>query len=122
MIKLDSSEEQLSENELFFKWLVEQRVNFKELSEQYVNYLEYENKKQLTKNTRYSNLLAQYLQYGNLAEKNNWVRDKTIGTMYAYDEFKTAPIYNSWENIIKNNNINTDLRTIDFEVYKRKNE
>lgn len=118
MPKLDNTEEQLSEQELFFKWLVDKRVSFKALSEQYATYLENENQKQLTKNTRYSNLLAQYLQYANLTDKTEWVRDKTIGTLYAYEEFKTAPIYDSWAEIIKNNNINTDLKTLGYEVYR----
>ena len=117
-MKLDKFEEQLSEKELFFKWLVEGRVSFKDLSVQYVTYLENEKLKQTTKSSRYSNLLAQYLQYGDLSKKAQWVRDKTIGTLYAYEDFKTAPIYSVWEEIIKNNKINTDLSTLDYKIYE----
>lgn len=118
MPKLDKIEENLKEEDLFFKWLLENRVSFIQLLEQYVNYLENEKQKQLTKNSRYSNLLAQYLQFGNLSNKAEWIRDKTIGTLYAYEDFKTAPIYDIWKETIKNNNINTDLKTLDYEVYK----
>ena len=118
MPKLDEVEEQLSEKELFFKWLLAKRISFKELSEEYTRYLENENQKQLTKSSRYSNLLAQYLQYGNLTNKTEWVRDKTIGTLYAYEDYKSAPIYDTWKEIIKNNKINTNLETLSYKVYK----
>lgn len=122
MPKLDEIEEQMSEKELFLKWLVEEKVNFIELTEQYTTFLEIENKKKLRKNARYSNLLAQYLQYGDLSKKTQWVRDKTIGILYAYEDFKTAPIYSVWEEIIKNNKINTDLSTLDYKIYKEEEE
>lgn len=118
-MKLTSEEENLNPQELFLKWLLEEKVNFIDLTNCYTKYLENEKKKQLNKNSRYSNLLAQYLQYGNLSDKNEWVRDKTIGTLYAYEDFKTAPINDVWKEIIKNNHINTDLKTLDFEVYKK---
>lgn len=118
-MKLTDIEEQLDENDLFLKWLIEKRVNFKDLSERYTQYLENENQKIITKSTRYSNLLAQYLQYGDLSNKTEWVRDKTIGTLYAYKDFKTAPIYDIWKEIIKNNKINTDLNTLDYEIYTK---
>ena len=116
-MKLDSIEEQLKPEELFLKWLVEEKVDFITLTEQYTKYLENENKKRLIKNSRYENLLAQFLEYGNLSPKNEWVKDKTIGTLYAYKSFEGAPIYESWKEIISRNNINTDLKTLDYEVY-----
>lgn len=118
MPKLDDIEETLSEKDLFLKWLLDKRISFKELSEQYTQYLEMENNKQQTKASRYSNLLAQYLQYANLSKKSEWVRDKTIGTLYAYEEFKSAPVFDTWKEIIEKNNINTDLNTLGYEVYK----
>lgn len=118
-MKLTDIEEQLDENDLFLKWLIEKRVNFKDLSERYTQYLENENQKIITKSTRYSNLLAQYLQYGDLSNKTEWVRDKTIGTLYAYEDFKTAPIYDKWKEIIENNKINTNLNTLDYEIYTK---
>lgn len=118
MPQLDKIEEQLSEKELFFKWLLDKRIDFIDLSQQYTQYLEIENNKKTTKINRYSNLLAQFLQYANLTPKTEWVKDKTIGTLYAYEDFKTAPIYDSWKEIIQNNKINTDLKTLDYEVYK----
>ena len=117
-MKLTEYEEKLKPEELFFKWLCEEKINFITLSNMYTIYLENENKKKLTESTRYSNLLCQYLQFGNLNDKTSWVRDKTIGTLYAYEKFKTAPIYNTWTEIVKNNHINTNLKTLDYEIYK----
>lgn len=121
-MKLTEYEENLKPEELFFKWLVEEKVSFLSLSNMYAKYLENENKKKNIENTRYSNLLAQYIEYGNLNNKNTWVRDKSIGTLYAYEKFKTAPIFDTWAEIIKNNSINTDLKTLDYEVYKKVEE
>lgn len=118
-MKLTEYEENLKPEELFFKWLTEEKVDFISLSNIYTIYLENENKKKLTENSRYVNLLAHYIQFGNLNDKNSWVRDKSIGTLYAYEKFKTAPIYDIWAEIIKNNSINTDLKTLDYEVYKK---
>ena len=117
MLKLDEYEETLNEQDLFLKWLMEKRVNFNDLSKKYVTYLEDENQKRLIKNARYSNLLAQYLQFGNLTPKTEWVRDKTIGTLYAYEDFKSAPIHDEWAEIIKRNKINTDLESLSYKVY-----
>lgn len=119
-MKLTEYEEKLKPEELFFKWLCEEKINFITLSNMYTIYLENENKKKLTESTRYSNLLCQYLQFGNLNDKTSWVRDKTIGTLYAYEKFKTAPIYNTWTEIVKNNHINTNLKTLDYEIYEEK--
>lgn len=121
-MKLTKYEENLLPDELFFKWLVEEKVSFLSLSNMYAKYLENENKKKNIENTRYSNLLAQYIEYGNLNNKNTWVRDKSIGTLYAYEKFKTAPIFDTWAEIIKNNSINTDLKTLDYEVYEKVEE
>lgn len=117
-MKLTEYEEELKPEELFFKWLCEGKIDFITLSNMYTIYLENENKKKLIESTRYSNLLCQYLQFGNLNDKTSWVRDKTIGTLYAYEKFKTAPIYDTWTEIIKNNHINTNLKTLDYEIYK----
>ena len=122
-MKLSKYEENLKPEELFFKWLMEEKIDFINLSNVYIKYLENENKKKLTESNRYSNLLCQYLQFGNLNDKTTWVRDKTIGTLYAYEKFKTAPIYDTWTEIIKNNHINTNLKTLDYEIYEEeKNE
>lgn len=122
MPKLDEIEENLSEKDLFFKWLIDKRVSFKDLSEMYAFYLEQQNEDYKTETSRYVNLLAQYLQYGDLKPKSEWIRDKTIGTLYAYEQFKGAPIYDLWKEIIENNNINTDLKTLSYEVYKTKED
>lgn len=37
---IDSIEKNLSERDLIFKWLTEDRISFTELSDQYVKYLE----------------------------------------------------------------------------------
>lgn len=120
MIELTDVEKNMNEETLFLKWLVEKRIDFTELSRQYVKFLEILSDTNNTEASRYSNLLAQYLQYGNLDDKASWVRDKTVGTLYAYKRFETAPINSIWEEIIKNNNINTDLSTLDVKVYKDK--
>lgn len=118
MLELSEDEKFLKEEELFFKWLKEKRVSYINLSNMYGNYLEYENNKYLTETTRYSNLLAQFLQYAKLSNKNEWIKDKTIGTLYAYNKFEAAPIYETWRERIEKNKINTDLETLDYEVYK----
>lgn len=118
-MKLTEYEEELKPEELFFKWLCEEKINFITLSNMYTIYLENENKKKNIENTRYSNLLAQYIEYGNLNNKNTWVKDKAIGTLYAYEKFRTAPINKKWKEIIESKNINIDLKTLDFEVYEK---
>lgn len=121
-MKLTEYEENLLPDELFFKWLVEEKVSFLSLSNMYAKYLENENKKKNIENTRYSNLLAQYIEYGKLNNKNTWVKDKAIGTLFAYEKFKTAPINKKWKEIIESKNINIDLNTLDYEVYKKVEE
>lgn len=37
---IDSIEKNLSENDLIFKWLTEERISFTDLSDQYIRYLE----------------------------------------------------------------------------------
>ena len=118
-MKLTEQEENLKPEELFLKWLIEEKVDFISLSESYTKYLENEKHRQKIKNARYSNLLAQYLQYGKLGKSGAWVKDKTIGTLVAYEEFKTAPIFSKWEERIDKYNINTDLNTLDYEVYTK---
>lgn len=118
MPKLDKIEEDLSEQALILKWLVEGKISYIDLSKQYTKYLEEIKKEEITKSSRYSRLVAQCIELANFSEKNNWIKDKAIGTLYAYGDYKTAPIHNIWEEYIKNSNINTNLVSIDVEIYK----
>ena len=116
-MKLDKMEELLNEEQLFFKWLKEKRVNFIDLAELYTLYLEKEKEAKELKCSRYSNLLAMHLDFEKLAPKNIWVRDKTIAMLSAYEDFKTAPIYKKWQEEIKEKQLNTNLETLDYMIY-----
>lgn len=118
MPKLDEIEEGLSEQGLILKWLLEEKISYIDLSKQYTKYLEEIKSEETTKSSRYSRLVAQCIELANFSEKNNWIKDKAIGTLYAYGDYKTAPVHNIWEQYIKNNNINTNLVSIDVEIYK----
>lgn len=118
MPKLDKIEEDLSEQDLILKWLLEEKISYIDLSKQYTKYLEIIKKEEITKNSRYSRLVAQCIELADFSQKNNWVKDKAIGTLYAYGDYKTAPIHDIWGEYIKNNNINTNLVSIDVEIYK----
>lgn len=117
-MELTSEEKLLNEQMLIFKWLKEHRIDFVEIATLYSKFLEEEKDFLLTKNSRYRDLLTQYLEYGKLKVKNKWVKDKAIGTLYAYQEYRTAPIYKEWETIIQENNINTNLDSISYDVHK----
>lgn len=119
MPKLDEIEENLSERDLILKWLFEERISYIDLSEQYTKCLEEIKKRELTKNSRYSTLLAQCVELADFHGKSNWVRDKVIGTLYAYEDYKTSPIHDIWGEYIKNNKINTNLVNLDIEVYEK---
>ena len=117
MPKLDEIEENLSERDLILKWLFEEKISYIDLSNQYTKYLEEIKNQELTKNSRYSRLLAQCVELADFNKKTNWVRDKAIGTLYQYGDYKTSPMHDMWGEYIKNNKINTNLDSLDIEVY-----
>ena len=71
-MKLTKYEESLNEQELFFKWLTESRINFTRLSEAYIAHLEESNKQKRTLIGSMAVPLIQYWQGSKIKpEKHN---------------------------------------------------
>ena len=119
MIVLTEFERNLSPEDLFFKWLLDGKINYSSLSERYVAYLERRKDEFNTKSNRYATLLDQFLTYSELKNKDKWVKDKAVGTLYSYDYFNGRIDRDKILDYIIKNNINTDQKTIDYEVYNK---
>ncbi len=75
---LTKEESQLNEQELFFYWLLTDRVNFKQLSEAYVQYLEHEKEQQQqTIRTLSSALLLYYTGFFDHKKNKKFKEAKT---------------------------------------------
>jgi hypothetical protein len=77
-MKLTPEESLLTEQELFFYWLLSDRVSFKELSEAYVQYLEHEKEQEKqTIRTLSSALLMYYSGLFNFKKNKKFKEAKT---------------------------------------------
>ena len=119
MPKLTLEEELMNDRELIFYWLKSGRITCEDLIQQYANILKIERDQAKFEAVSYTYPLFLMQEKSNLKSKDEWIRDKAIQMLYAFNNKQTGINFNKqFEKYVKEHRLNKDLNTIQYIIYE----
>ena len=119
MPKLTLEEELMNDRELIFNWLKSGRITCEDLIQQYADILKKERDQSRFEAASYTYPLFLMQEKANLKPKDEWVRDKAIQMLYAFDNKQNGINFNKqFEKYVKEHKLNKDLNTIQYIIYE----
>ena len=119
MPKLTLEEELMNDRELIFNWLKSGRITCEDLIQQYADILKKEIDHAKFEAVSYTYPLFLMQEKANLKSKDEWIRDKAIQMLYAFNNKQTGINFNKqFEKYVKEHKLNKDLNTIQYIIYE----
>ena len=119
MPRLTPEEELMNEKELIYNWLKQGRISCEEVINQYANVIRAE--RDIARHEALSYTFPLYLmqEKAKLKPKEEWIRDKAIQMLYAFNNKSNGIRFDKqFKGYVEEKNINTDLNTIQYLIYK----
>lgn len=116
---LTTEEQLMDDRELIYSWLKSGRISCEDIIQKYADILRAERDIAKFEATSYTYPLYLMQEKAKLKPKEEWIRDKAIQMLYAFDNKQNGINFNkAFEQYVKEHKLNTDLNTIQFIIYE----
>lgn len=120
MPKLTEIEEFMNEEQLIYKWLQEGRIHCESIIKLYADTIRKERDEAINEATSYTYPLYLMQEKAKLPQKQEWIRDKTIGMLYAFNNQRNGINFKKHFNqYVIDHKLNTDTDSIRYEIYNK---
>lgn len=119
MPRLTTEEQLMNDKELIYSWLKSGRIICEDIIQQYADILRAERDKVKFEAVSYTFPLYLMQEKAKLKPKEEWIRDKAIQMLYAFDNKQNGINFNkTFEQYVKDHKLNTDLNTVQYIIYE----
>jgi hypothetical protein len=118
-MQLDFVEQQMTPEQLVYKWLCEGRINYEQATMAYVRKIEEDLRKANYEATSYTYPLFLMQEHAKLPAKKEWIRDKAIQMLYTFDNKRNGINFKkSFEEYVQEHKLNTNINTVQYQIYE----
>lgn len=123
MPRLTTEEQLMSDKQLIYSWLEQGRISCEDIIGLYANTIKRQRDAAIYEATSYTYPLYLMQEKAKLKPEEEWIRDKAIQMLYVFNNQRNGIRFDkTFKDYVEEKKLNTDINSVQYEIYRSKNE